>query len=40
MKYTHFLTVVRQICKAKCTYTSKTTERSDGEIKYYIVKPK
>lgn len=42
MKYTHFLTVVRQICKAKCiAYTSKIHyERSDYEIKYYIVKPK
>ncbi len=40
-KYTSFLTVIRQICKANCiAYTSKIHyERSDYEIKYYIMKP-
>ena len=40
MKYTSFLTVVRQICKSNCiAYTSKIHyERSDYEIKYYVMK--
>ena len=41
MKYTSFLTVLRQICKSNCiAYTSKIHyEHSDYEIKYYIMKP-
>ena len=41
IKYTSFLTVIRQICKSNCiAYTSKIHyERSNYEIKYYIAKP-
>ena len=40
IKYTSFLTILRQICKSNCiAYTSKIHyERSDYEIKYYIMK--
>ena len=41
IKYTSFLTIIRQICKCNCiSYTSKIHyERSDYEIRYYIMKP-
>ena len=40
IKYTSFLTIIRQICKSNCiAYTSKVHyERSNYEIKYYIMK--
>lgn len=40
-KYTSFLTILRQICKSNSiAYTSKIHyERSNYEIKYYIMKP-
>ena len=41
LKYTSFLTVIRQICKSNCiAYTSKIHyERSNYDIRYYIMKP-